>query len=209
MRATTAKGPQQSNLPNNQQHNRAINRMNVRETRSGRAALSVTVAAVLLVVTLWLGVELVLAATGQPPLLIAPAKLAQGSLSLTADAAPGALIGAAALLALLGLTLLLAAVLPGSKPRHIVDNQRSAVVVDSEVLAAAVSRAARTAARLAPEQVTSRIGKKRVLVVLHPGSGKAVDLALVREAVEGEVASYSLRKTLALHVTTGTQTVAS
>ena len=187
---------------------RLVRKLNRRETRSSRAALSIVVATVLLAAVLWLAVELVLSATGNAAWLMSPVELASRTAAVATATIPGALIGAGAALCLLGIALLAAAFLPGTKPRHVIENARSAVVVDSEVLAAAVSRTARTAARLAPEQVTSRVGRKKVDVVLHPGAGRAVDRNDVQQAVEREVSGYGLRRPLTVVVTTGTRRAA-
>lgn len=182
-----------------------IKRLNLREIRSSRAALSIVSASVLLVAIVWLGVELVLSVTGNPPLLISPADLASRTASLGTATIPWVLIGAGAVAAILGIILLGAAILPGTKPRHILENSRSAVVVDSEVLASAVSRSARTAARLAPEQVASRVGRKRVDVTVRPGAGRTVDTNAIREAVEQDMSGYRLRKPLIIALSTGTR----
>ncbi|MEO6531016.1 MAG: hypothetical protein ABI563_00700 [Specibacter sp.] len=187
---------------------RVVRRLGLRETRSSRAALSIVTAVVLLTAVAWLLVELILSATGNTALLVSPAELARRTATLATDTLPGALVGAGAVLALLGMALVAAAVLPGRKPRHIMGNTaaaghpRSAVVVDSEVLAAAVSRIARSAARLAPEQVTSSVGRRGIHVVLRPGSGREADAAGVKEAVEREVAGYGLLSPLAVTVST-------
>ncbi len=182
-----------------------IKRLNLREIRSSRAALSIVSASVLLVAIVWLGVELVLSVTGNPSLLISPADLASRIASLGTATITWVLIGAGALAAILGIILLGAAILPGTKPRHILENSRSAVVVDSEVLASAVSRSARTAARLAPEQVASRVGRKRVDVTVRPGAGRTVDTNAIREAVEEDMSGYRLRKPLIIALSTGTR----
>lgn len=186
---------------------RMISRINLRETRSSRAALSIVVAAVLLVALAWLAVELILSATGNSALLMSPVELARHAASLATATIPGALVGAGIAVALAGVALLAAALLPGTKPRHIVGSDRSAVVIDSEVLAAAVSRAARTSARLAPEQVTSSVGHKHIDVVVRPSSGLTVDTDVIREAVESEVSGYGLRRPLTVGITTSTQGV--
>ncbi|WP_425862725.1 hypothetical protein [Arthrobacter sp. TWP1-1] len=180
-----------------------IKRLNLREIRSSRAALSIVSASVLLVAIVWFGVELVLSVTGNPALLISPADLASRIASLGTATISWVLIGAGAVAALLGIALLAAAILPGTKPRHVLENSRSAVVVDSEVLASAISRAARTAARLAPEQAASRVGRKRVDVTVRPGAGRTVDANAIREAVEQDMSGYRLRKPLAIVLSTG------
>lgn len=186
---------------------RQIKRLNRRETRSGRAALSVAAAGVLLLMLLWLAVELVLSVLGRPALLISPAELVTGAASIATATVPGVLTAAGVIMALLGAALLAAALLPGTKPRHIMANQRAAMVVDSEVVAAAASRAARTAAHLAPDQVSSRVGHRRIEVLVRPTSGRAVDVGAIKEAVEQETAGYGLRPSLAINVTTGGKTV--
>lgn len=182
-----------------------IKRLNLRETRSSRAALSIVGASVLLAAIMWLGVELVLSVTGNSPLLISPADLAGRTASLGTATIPWVLVGAGAVAAVVGIALLAAAILPGTKPRHILENPRSAVVVDSEVLASAISRAARTAARLAPEQVASRVGRKRVHVTVSPGSGRTVDTNAIRDAVEQDMSGYRLRTPLTITLSTGTR----
>ncbi|MGP9501559.1 hypothetical protein ACT3TS_05020 [Specibacter sp. AOP5-B1-6] len=181
-----------------------IKRLNLREIRSSRAALSIVCASVLLVAIVWLGVELVLSVTGNSALLISPADLAGRTASLGTATIPWVLIGAGAVASIVGLALLAAAILPGTKPRHILENSRSAVVIDSEVLASAISRAARTAARLAPEQVASRVSRKRVDVTVRPGVGRSVDAQAIREAVEQDMSGYRLRKPLTIALSTGT-----
>lgn len=180
---------------------RIINRLNVRETRSSRAVVSIVVAAVLLVMALWLAMELVLSVTQNAPLLMSPAELAQRLASLATQANPAALVAAGVAAALLGIFLLAMAVLPGTKARHVIANKRSAVVVDNAVLAAALSRTARTAAHLAPEQVATSVSRTRIDVSVHPSSGRAVDTEHIRETVAREVQLYGLRKPLTVGVT--------
>lgn len=183
---------------------RIINRLNRRETRSSRAAVSIVVAAALLVVTLWLALELVLSATQNAPVLGSPAELAQGLASLATQLIPGALVAVGVAAVLLGIFLLAMAVLPGTKARHVIANKRSAVVVDNAVLAAALSRTACTAAHLAPEQVATSVSRKRIDVSVHPSSGRAVDTEHIRETVARELTAYGLGKPLAVGVTTST-----
>lgn len=183
---------------------RIINRLNMRETRSSRAAVSIVVAAVLLVMTLWLALEMVLSATQNAPVLMNPAELVQRFAALATQVIPGALVAVGVAAALLGIFLLAMAVLPGTKARHVIANNRSAVVVDNDVLAAALSRTARTAAHLAPEQVVTSVSRKRIDVTVHPSSGRAVDTERIQETVARELKAYGLRKPLAVGVSTST-----
>ncbi|ALE04491.1 hypothetical protein AL755_02100 (plasmid) [Arthrobacter sp. ERGS1:01] len=182
-----------------------IRRTGRRETHSSRAALSVVSAAVMLAAVLWLVLELVLSLTGNTALLISPTELLSRLASLGTATIPAALIAAGVVLALIGAAYVLAAILPGTKPRHIIENQRAAVVVERDVLASAVARTARTAAQLAPEQVTASVGHRDVQVRVHPTSGKAVDQLAVQEAVDREVSGYALARALKVTVVVARQ----
>lgn len=173
-----------------------IRRMGRRETHSSRAALAVVSGAVLLAVVLWLILEGVLSMTGNGPLLLAPAQLMHALAVMGTATVPATLLMAGLVIGLLGLLLVAAAVLPGGKPRHILAHPRSAVVVERDVLASAIARTARTAARLAPAQVTATVGSRTAQLKLHPSSGMPVDLDTVREAVDKELSGYSLARPL-------------
>ncbi|PYI69707.1 hypothetical protein CVV68_00950 [Arthrobacter livingstonensis] len=176
-----------------------------RETHSPRSALSIVTAVVLLAAVLWLALELVLSATGNAALLIAPAELMQRTASLGTATVPAALTAAGIVIAVAGVAYVLTAILPGTKPRHVIENPRSAVVVEREVLASALARTARTMARLAPEQVTASVGHRDVQVRVHPTSGKPVDQQAIQEAVDREVSGYSLARALKVTVVVAPQ----
>jgi len=180
--------------------NTVIRRMGRRETHSSRSAPSTVTALLLFAAVLWLLLETALSFTGNPPLLLAPAELIQHAAVLGTATLPEALLAAGAASALLGILALGAAIMPGHKPRHVIENPRSAVVVERGVLASAIARTARTTSRLAPEQVTASVGHKGVEVRIHPTSGMAVDPVAVREAVESDVAGYSLARHLKVNV---------
>lgn len=182
---------------------RVIKRLNLRETRSSRAALSIIVAVALLLAVIWLAIELLLTLTANTALLIPPSELAERTASVATATIPEALIAIGAGMVLVGLVIVAAALLPGTKPRHIMESSRAAVVVEHEVLAAAVSRTARTVARLTPEQVATSVSRKRIEVSLHPSTGLSVDTDAVQEAVEREVAAYGLHNPVAITVKPG------
>lgn len=116
-----------------------------RETHSSRSGLAITVASLIIVVCLVVATERVLEFLGRAPLLF----------SLT-DAARTASAPAADLLrvvvplgigvALVGLFLLLAAILPARRTRHGLSTDRLAVVIDDEVIASALARTTAAAA---------------------------------------------------------------
>jgi hypothetical protein len=72
-------------------------------------------------------------------------------------------------------------------------SDRNAIVVDYDVLGAAISRAARQAAALLPEQVSSRIRRRRVEVRIRPIPGGGVDVPAVRAAIEQVLAASALQ----------------
>ncbi|MCY1247115.1 hypothetical protein D9M72_604110 [compost metagenome] len=86
------------------------------------------------------------------------------------------------------------AVAPGRRARHALGSGRAAVVADHEVIAAALSRAARRQAGLAPGQVSTTVGSRSVSVTIQPTSGIPVDAGAVKAAVDGELATYALRR---------------
>lgn len=176
---------------------RAIRRLVRRETHSSRATASILTASVLAAVFLWLALETVLALLQESPLLGSPDRLGRWLTGVPATTLPAGLVAAGAGLAVLGLALLAAATMPGRRSRHAVHSGRSAVVVDGEVIASAVSRRARLTAGLAPGQVITTVGKRAVRVQIRPTSGVSVDRDAISAAVDDELAGYSLGRRIA------------
>ncbi|WP_019481949.1 DUF6286 domain-containing protein [Arthrobacter sp. TB 23] len=164
-----------------------------RETHSSRAGASVTAAVVGLLGLAWLGTEAVLSLLDQPPLVANPPSMLQWAADLPESTLPWGLAAVGIGLALIGLVLLLVAVTPGTKALHVVDQDRTAVVVDSEVIAAAVSRRTRQEAGLDPDQVSTRVDRRRITVDVRPTSGSPLDESTIRSAVEDELSGYGLR----------------
>lgn len=171
---------------------RSIRRLVRRETHSSRAAASVLTAAVLAAVFLWLALESVLALLGEDPALASPGQLGQWLTGLPANTIPAGLAAAGAGLAILGLILLGAALTGGRRHRRALRSDRSAVVADDEVIAAAVSRRAGHAAGLSPGQVTTTVSGRSVRVRVRPTSGLPVDREAVQAAVDGELRAHQL-----------------
>ncbi|MCZ2401642.1 hypothetical protein IV498_00190 [Paenarthrobacter sp. Z7-10] len=163
-----------------------------RETHSSRATAAVVTAVVTILVLLWLGTETVLSMTGRKPLLASPPQIGAWLVGLPQATLPAGMIAAGVGLALIGLILLLLALLPGNRGRHTLASDRNAVVVDDEVIAAAVSRTARNTAALVPEQVSTRISRHSIDVLIHRTSGIGIDEEAVRAAVQNELSGYEL-----------------
>jgi hypothetical protein len=98
-------------------------------------------------------------------------------------------IPAGIVVALLGLWVLLLGVLPARRPRHEMPSDRLAIVVDDEVIASAVARAARSVTRLGPDAVVGSVGRRSVDVVLRPAAGVDVPVVAAGDAVEAELES--------------------
>ena len=98
-------------------------------------------------------------------------------------------IPAGAVVALIGLCLVLQGVLPSRRPRHTMSSARLAIVVDDEVIASAAARAARSVTRLGPDAVVGTVGKRSVDVVLRPAAGVDVPVVAAGDAVEAELAA--------------------
>ncbi|MCH8565942.1 DUF6286 domain-containing protein [Nesterenkonia sp. LB17] len=171
-----------------------------RTTHSSRAMASVVTAALLILVLVWVGAETVLSALDAPALLVSSVEMGEWLIAVPQHTTSAGLVGAGVGLVLIGLALVLVGILPGRRPRHVLPSERSAMVVDDEVIAAALSRAARKAAGLLPGQVTTAVRRRGVDVRLRPTSGVALDQAAVEEAVRHELASYGLRPEPAVRV---------
>lgn len=171
-------------------NNLYIRRIARRETRRSRALTSIITASALLLLLLWLSTETVLSVTGNKALLASPAQMLQWLAGLTTATLPAGLVAAGAGLMILGLIFLVLALRAGRRSRHVLASDRAAVVVDDEVIAAALSRSARTASRLAPEQVATTVGRRTVDVVLHPSSGTPADSDAAEAAVRDEIDRY-------------------
>ncbi|PRB37036.1 hypothetical protein CQ020_21555 [Arthrobacter sp. MYb23] len=171
---------------------RVIRRMIRRDTHSSRSVPSVVVASILLVTFLWLALESVLWLLKDQPLLASPAQLRQWLLDLPANTIPAGMTAAGVGLGILGLLIIGIAVGKGRRPRRALASDRTATVVDDDVIAAAVSSKARLAAGLAPGQVTTTVGGRSVRVQVRPTSGVPLNLESIKTALDGELATYAL-----------------
>ena len=169
-----------------------IRRLVRRETHSSRAVPSILTASVLLAASLWLSLESVLWLLKDQPLLASPAQMLRWLEELPGKTVPAGMIAAGIGVALLGLLVLGLGVGRGRRRRRSLESDRAAVVVDDDVIAAAVSGRVRLAAGLAPGQATTTVGGRSVRVQVRPTSGQPLAVDRVREAVDGELAAYGL-----------------
>lgn len=163
-----------------------------RETHSSRSGATVVMLIVLILVVGYVGVEAVYAALGQPPLLFSPVD-AVATLLSAATAQPALVIAASIAAAILGLVLVVIGLTPGRRGRHTIDDDRVAVVVDDQVIAASLARNARIAGGLAPGQVTAWVARSSARITITPASGSTADTDAVLRAANDELGRIAYR----------------
>ncbi|MBG6213219.1 MAG: DUF6286 domain-containing protein [Cryobacterium sp.] len=170
-------------------------RISRRELHSPRSAAAIAVAVVVILLCIWLGAEIVLRLIDQPALLDAPASLADGAAS--APTAPTAMLaGGAVSCALIGLVLVVVAVSPGRRARHLIDSERTVTVVDDEVIASALAGRAARFGGVDPDSTRVSISRRLATVHLVPTSGQPVHRDTVLGAVRDQLEGLHLRPTL-------------
>jgi hypothetical protein len=158
-----------------------------RETHTSRAVVAVIAAALVMAVFGYALLETGVRAIGQPPWLVDPQTAAERVVALPAGIPPLLLGVTGAVIAMAGLFFFLNAVLPGRRARHLLPDRRAGVVVDDEVIAAALARRARLAANVAKEQVMVVVSRNRITVNVRPTSGVPLRPDAVLEAVRREL----------------------
>ncbi|RUR03075.1 hypothetical protein [Labedella endophytica] len=166
-----------------------------RETHSPRSGLAITIAIVLVVVLAWLGTESVLAAIGQPALLVAPQDAVTAVLSAAAAPAP-LLVALGAVVAVVGLVLIVMSLAPARRGRRGATIDRTAAIVDDRVIAQSLANTASYAGDVDPSQVTVSVGARRARVEITRTSGRTLNTREIQEAVDAELATYDYRPAL-------------
>jgi hypothetical protein len=105
----------------------------------------------------------------------------------------GLLIAVGIVTAIVGLILIGLGLTSARRGRHTIDDDRVAVVVDDQVIAAALSRSARTAAGLAPGQVSTWVSKRSARLTITPASGVRADDEAVLAAARDELAATAYK----------------
>lgn len=166
-------------------------RIRRRETHASRSRAAATVAVLAILALAWLVVETVLAALGARPLLLSPTDMVRDLVAL--PTAPVAAVGGAAVvLALLGLLLVVLALTSGRLGRHVLLDERAAVVVDDEVVASALVRAAADASGVDPDRAVATVGRRTATVRVTPTSGDPLDRAAALAAVNDRLEAFGL-----------------
>lgn len=170
-------------------------RIRRRETHSSRSLAAIVVAIALILVFAWLGAEILLGLIGLPPLLSNPADMIHAVDELT-SAPPSWLVTGGAVVAVVGIVLVVVGLTPGRRSRHALVSERSVIIVDDEVIASGIARRAATTARISPDNVRVTLSRRTVDVHLTPTSGIPIDRETVLSAVTDELSSYALEPAL-------------
>ncbi|MBF4606125.1 hypothetical protein [Curtobacterium sp. VKM Ac-1393] len=176
---------------------RRLLRRETHASRSGAVVVAMLIALVLAATAVFAGALVLL---DQNVLGVDPRAVVDAALAAPDGLDTTLVVGIAAIVALVGLVLLLQGVLPQRRPRHAMASDRLAVVVDDEVLASAAARAARSPTRLGPDAAVGTVGRRTVEVVLRPAAGVDVPVVAATEAVEREFAAIDARPAVAPRV---------
>lgn len=175
-------------------------RVTRRETHSPRSGLAITLAVILVVVLAWIGTETVLAMLNQPALLVAPVDMGRSIVDL-ATYQTGLVLAGGIVVAIIGLVLVIAALGPGRRSRHVLPSGRSAVVVDNAVIASALAREASYAGNVDPDNTEVSVSHRTALVRIRPSSGQSIDKPAIRSAVASALDRYEATPKLRAKVT--------
>lgn len=179
---------------------RLQNRVLRRELHSSKAGLAITLAVLAIVALAWVGTESVLAALGQPALLLSPADMGSGIRGLAAVQA-GTLVAAGIVLAVIGLILIVAALSAGRRGRHVIGAGDSAAVVGDEVIGSALVRTAATSAGISPDRAVASVGRRSATVRITPISGVSIDRGAVQREVQAAADGYRVTPAIKTRVT--------
>lgn len=174
---------------------RGYGRIRRRETHASRSAPAVVVAIVLILALAYLVTEIVLAASGQRPLLVSPAQMVQDAAAL--PKAQVALVAVAGVvLVVLGLVLLVLGLGPARRSRHVLPDERAVIVVDNEVIASALVRAAADADDIDPDRAVGSVSHRSATVKVTPASGTSVDRDGIATALGERLQQWGLTPAL-------------
>lgn len=151
---------------------RLYRRLARRLTHRSRSVAASVALALLALAAVAIAIEAALALLGRPALVATPDRLLTW---LESGTVWGYAAGGVAVL--LGIVALLLAVLPGRRPRRVIRADELLIVIDDDVLASSLSRAAADGAGVPRDQVRTVLARRRARVRIQPLSGFPVDPA--------------------------------
>lgn len=163
-----------------------------RETHSSRAITSIIVALLGIAGLVYLFTEGVMAVIGAEPILVSWTQMADIVRRLPSGVSFALLATIGVLIIIAGLVLIAKALSPGVLGRHSMNDTRTAYVVDDAVVASAISRRVRTLGNLGEGQVTTSVGRKKVVCWVTPTSGVPQHPGHLKEQIEAIIDDYGL-----------------
>ena len=167
-----------------------------RSLHRSRSAAVIVALVVLSLAAIYAGIEATLAALGRGPLLVSPVD----AMAALEKPTPYVLAGAA-VVAVLGIVFLVLALLPGTRGRHEIPNERLAVVVDDGVLAGAIGGVAQRSSGVSPSRVVTSVTRRRGVVVITPTSGVPLDSEALASTAQEFVRTLQPRPAVTVGVT--------
>lgn len=172
---------------------RRVQRRSLHRSRS----LAVIVAlSIVVLVLVFVAIESVLEALGQGPMVVSPTD-ATAFLDTNPQVAPSIAAGAA----VLGIILIVIALAPARLGRHIIPNERLAIVVDDSALAGALLREARTESRVSDNRIRASVTRRSARVSVTPTSGVPVNAGRTKSVVDAVLDDLSPKPGVRANVT--------
>ncbi len=163
-----------------------------RETHSPRTTAMLTVVTLAVLALVYAGIEIVLFTIGAQPLLVSPPAVFDALADPAGSFASAAVIAAGAVVALIGVVLIVLALKPGRLSRHEMTYRDRAVVVDNGVIASALAQHLSNESGIARDNILVGVSHRTVDVTVRPPLGIPVDADRVQRIIEGEVETYAL-----------------
>ena len=167
-----------------------------RETHSPRTVAMIVAVVLVILALVYVGTEIVLNLAGQPALLLGPAAAFGWVVGLPTEVPVGVSVAIGAVIAVLGVILVVLAIAPGRLSKHQLVVGESAVVADNGVIASAIAQRVSAESGLPRDQVRVGVGHRSADVILTPAVGVPVDEAQIRSTVDAELDSYRLASKL-------------
>lgn len=158
-----------------------------RELTSGRSPAAIVLAVLIIVLCGYALFETSLKALGQEPLIATPETWWRWISTLSEEANVYALIAAGTALTLLGLVFFMHGVRAGHRARHSIQCEDAVLIVDDQVLAAALARRTRLDAAVGHGQVLVIIDGEHIEVQIRPTSGTPLNAETVIAGLEDEL----------------------
>ncbi|PQZ89054.1 hypothetical protein CQ018_16030 [Arthrobacter sp. MYb227] len=158
-----------------------------RELTSGRSPAAIVLAVLVIVLCGYALFEASLKALGQEPLIATPETWWRWISTLPGESNLYALAAAGAVLTMLGLTFFIHGVRTGRLAKHSMQCEEAVLILDDQVLAAALARRTQVDAAVGQGQVLVIINRDRIEVQIRPTSGTPLSDDTVIAALENEL----------------------